>query len=95
MGLVIDQQFILDAQCSALLAKSRTRRSIFANIAHRLWGMETAILRITHAALVNSLLRYGVNITGSCSPDDLINNLGAHGINPAARRIDGLNVNIS
>ena len=90
LGIIIDQQFASDAQCAALLAKSRTRQSILTNIAHRKWGVETAVPRITHDALINRLLRYGMNILGSCLPEDLIDKLDVHVINPAARRITGL-----
>ena len=39
---------------------------------------------------MTSLLRYGVIVTGSCLPDDLVNRLDTAVINTAARRINGL-----
>ena len=72
------------------MAKSRARQGILASISHRKWGLETTVLRMTHEALVNSLLRYGLNITGSGMPEDLVNRLDIHVINPAARRITAL-----
>ena len=90
LGITIDRHFTFDSHCSALLAKSRTRQGILSSVAHRGWGLETAVLRITHDALVTSLLRYGLNILGSTMPEDLINRIDVLVINPAARRITGL-----
>ena len=93
LGIIIDKLCTLDAQCAVLMAKARTRQSVPTNIAHRKWGMETTILRITHDALVNSPMRYGMNSIGSCMPEDLVNKLDVHIINPSARRISGLDAN--
>ena len=90
LGITIDRHFTFDSHHSALLAKSRTRQGILSSVAHRGWGLETSILRITHDALVTSLLRYGLNILGSSMPDDLVNRIDVLVINPAARRITGL-----
>ena len=73
-----------------MLAKSRVRQGILASISHRKWGLEATVLRMTHEALANSLLRYGLNVMGSCMPEDLINSIDVHVVNPAARRISGL-----
>ena len=48
------------------------------------------MLRMTHEALVNSLLRYGLTILGSCMPEDLVNTIDVCVVNPAASRITGL-----
>ena len=90
LGIIIDRHFTFDSHCTALFAKSRTRQGIMASVARRGWGLETAVLRITHDALITSLLRYGLSVLGSCVPDDLINRIDVLVINPAARRITGL-----
>ena len=46
------------------------------------WGVDTTVLKVTHDALITSILRYGLVLTGSGLPDDLLN--------MASRRITGL-----
>ena len=49
-------------------------------------GLETSSLRVTHDAVITSLIRYGLLILGSCLPEDLIDKMDVQIINTAARR---------
>ena len=54
------------------------------------WGLDASVLRVTHDALMTSLLRYGLVFTGPGFPDDLMNRIDTGVINVASRRITGL-----
>ena len=66
------------------------RQSILARVAHTTWGLDASVLAVTHDALITSLLRYDLILTGSCLPDDLLNKIDTGIINIASRRIVGL-----
>ena len=53
-------------------------------------GLDASVLRVTHDALISSLLRYGLVLTGSSLPDDLMNKIDKGVVNVASRRIAGL-----
>ena len=61
-----------------------------AGVAHRKWGLETTVLRISSDAIISSLLRYGLTVLGSGLPEDLVNKIDVQIINTTARRITGL-----
>ena len=90
LGIRIDDHFSMDAGVEDLLARSQLRQGILAKLARTTWGLETSVLRITHDALISSILRYGLTIVGSCCPDDLANRIDVAIINVAARRVSGL-----
>ena len=90
LGLTFDKHFTFDTHYESLIAKARMRQSIMAGVAHRKWGLETAILRISSDAIITSLLRYGLTVLGSGLPEDLINKIDVQIINTTARRITGL-----
>ena len=54
------------------------------------WGLETDILQITHDAIITSLLRRGLLVTGSSIPPELLSTIGTNVTYVAARRILGL-----
>ena len=90
LGITFDRHFTFDEHFDLLQAKARTRQSIMAGVAHRKWGLETSILRISSDAIITSLLRYGLLVLGSSFPEDLIHKVDVQIINTTARRITGL-----
>ena len=90
LGITFDPHMTLDAHFKVLLAKAQLRQGILTRVARTSWGLETTILKVTHDALLTSLLRYGLVVMGSCIPDDLMDKLDTQIINVAARRIVGL-----
>ena len=52
--------------------------------------MEVGLLKMTHDALIGSVLRYAQAFLGVCFPPDLCREIDARVINVAARRILGV-----
>ena len=90
LGITLDPHLALGVLSRCLVSKALVRRSIFVRVARTSWGLDASVLRVTHDAFVSSLLRYGLVFTGSCSPGDLLNKIGAGIIDVASRRISGL-----
>ena len=70
LGITLDTHFPLDAPFERLLAWPRVRQSIPARIFRTTWRLDTMVLRVTRNALLTSILRYGLILTGSSFPDD-------------------------
>ena len=78
--------FAIDDHFKGIAAKAQLREGVLSKVADTRWGIEAGVLKIAHDAVITSLLRYGLVVTGSRSPSDLL-----HRINAAARKIwDGL-----
>ena len=90
LGMYLEDHFAMDMHITSLLTRAQLGQGILAKLARSTWGLETSALRITHEAIITSLLRYGLVVFGSCCPDDLANRVGAAITNTAARRISGL-----
>ena len=90
LGLTLDEYFALDEHMKILSAKAQVRQGILSRVARCAWGLESTVLRLTHDALVTSLLRYAMAVVGSCAPDDLINRIDTTIVNTAARRVSRL-----
>ena len=86
LGVYLDSHMTLDEHFRALMSKAQMRQGILARVARMTWGLDTAVLRVTHDALITSLLRFGLVVTGSCMPDDLMNKIDTRVINVASRR---------
>ena len=89
-GAILYPRLTLDAYFRTLLATAQIRQGSLPRVARAFWGLGTTILKFTRAALLTCLLRYGLVLTGSCIPDDLLNKLDAQLINVAARKLPGL-----
>ena len=90
LGVILDDHLTMDANIQAMLSRAQLRQGILAKMAKTTWGLETGVLRITHNAIITSLLRYALTLIGSTSPDDLVNRIDAAIINAAARKVTGL-----
>ena len=90
LGVQIDEYWMFDDHLLGVMTRSQTRQGILAKVAHSSWGLDADVLRITHDALLVSMLRYGLTVVGSCMPDDLLARIDVHVINTASRRITGL-----
>ena len=75
LGAANDWSLVLDAHLQTVPTRARVRQGILRRVARTMWGLETAALRITHNAVITSLLRYGVVLVGSCAPGDLCNKM--------------------
>ena len=75
LGALLDNHMTLGDHFRTLMAKAQGRQGILAKVARVTWGLNSAALRVTHDALITTLLRYGLVLTGSCWPDDLMRRL--------------------
>ena len=69
-----------------VLTEAPRRRGILRGVTHTSWGLEVGVLRMTHDAMIPSLLRYGVVLAGSCFPPALFRRINTQIVNIAARR---------
>ena len=74
LGVVFDKLLQLDMQFNALPAKTQITRNILKKVAGSRWGLEVGVLSMTHDALMGSLLRYALAMTGAHLPPDLPQN---------------------
>ena len=88
--MLFDRHFSLDTHSAAALSRAQRRQEILSHVAHSSWGLESSVLRLTHDALVYSLMRYGLLVVRPCGPDDLINKMDTMILRTASRRISGL-----
>ena len=66
------------------------RQNILKKVASSRWGLEVGVLRMTHDALLGSLLRYALAVAGSCLPPDLSQKIDTRLVDIAAREILGV-----
>ena len=90
LGVWLDTHLALDDQFRSLLRKTKVRQGLLARVASSVWGLGTTVRKVTHDALLTSLLRYELIVMGSCLPDDLIDKVDTLVVNTAARRAVGL-----
>ena len=88
--MTIDTHFTLDEHFKSVITKASVRQSILAKVANYHWGLEAGLLHITHNAVIGSILRYALVMTGSAMPPDLIKKMNTQIINIAARRVSGV-----
>ena len=68
LGVQLAEWFSLDSYYQALFSRAQVRQGVLAKVAHSSWGLETSILRVTHGAIITSLLRYGLTLVAHASP---------------------------
>ena len=90
LGVTIDSQFTLDEHFTNIVTKAAVRQCLLTKVSNSHWGLEVGTLHITHNAVINSLLRYALTVTGSVFPPDLVRKLNTQIINAAARKIGGV-----
>ena len=87
LGLELDETFGFEAEVENAIGRAMVRQRVMTQLARRTWGLEAGLLRSTHAALVTSLIGYGLVITGSHAYEGLMSRLETQYANIAARRI--------
>ena len=75
-------------------SKAIRRRNIIRRVANSKWGLESRILAITTHALVESVINYGLTLTGSSISTDDMGRLDTMILNPIARRVTGVGYSI-
>ena len=74
--------------------KLRIRSSIMAKVGNSKWGLENRILTTTAHALLESLVNYGLTVTGSAATVRDFDMIDTKILNPIARRIAGVGYTI-
>ena len=87
LGVQIDYLMTMDRQVGDQRAKALLRQGLLARASRQSWGLGTGLLRVTHSAVITSILRYGLAVLGSCMPPDLFDKLGTCVADVAARRV--------
>ena len=65
LGVAFDKEFSFRAHLERSLAKAKTILAILPVVSSCSWGLKVGMLRLTGNALIISLLRYGLAVTGS------------------------------
>ena len=90
LGVIIDNWFTLEDHFRQVLTKAPVRQGILQRVAGCRWGLEVGILSMTNDSIVESLLRYALNVLGACLPHDLIKKANTQILNIMARRIGAI-----
>ena len=78
------------AQLKDMLGKAGIPSGLPARVSGSSWGLETSTLRLTCDALLASLIRYGLVVTGSGLKKKHFSSIETRLTNVAARRILGV-----
>ena len=77
LGVRFCRRVALGAHFREILTRYQHQRGNLSRRAGQSLGLDASVLRITHNAVVSSLVRYGLLVIGSCIPDDLANKIRA------------------
>ena len=89
LGVSINPRFTLDAHFKNIATKAAVRPRVLAKATNYHWGLRAGVLHTTRNAVINSLLRYTLVITGSVFPPNLVRCVNARIINVAAAQVGG------
>ena len=56
-GLTVDMHFALDDYYQDIVNKAQMRQGVLSRVARCEWGMATGVMKMTHDAVITSLLR--------------------------------------
>ena len=90
LGMHFDVGLDFRTQLSELLGKAGVRFGLLARVSGSSWGLETNTLRLTCDALIVSLIRYGLVVTGAGLFERHFSKIETRLTNVAARRILGI-----
>ena len=90
LGVIFDRKFSFTPHIQGIMDRAKIRLAILQRLAGCTWGAETNLLRLTGEALVTSLLRYGLAVTGSGAYEQAISSLDVGVVNIMARKIAGV-----
>ena len=90
LGVTIDMFFTLDDHYEDMVAKAQLRQRILKKVAGTRWGLEVGVLRSAHAALLTSLITYGLAAMGGMAYESCLHRLETQQTNIAARRVVGV-----
>ena len=77
-----------------MLNKLRKRKGVLAKVNNSRWGLENRVLAITVHSLIESILRYGLTVTGSAATMSDLDGINQSILNPEARRVTGVSISV-
>ena len=89
LGVLFDSHLGFQQHFHQVIKRASVRHGVMATLAQRRWGLEASILRSTHAALLTSLMTYGLVATGGTAYERCMERLETQQANIAARKITG------
>ena len=89
LGVVCDAGLTFAEQIASVFERAKIRMAVLARVAGSSWGPETGMLRLTHEALLTSLVRYGWAVIGSGIHEERMLALNTRIVNVAARKVAG------
>ena len=92
LGIIFDKDFDFQDHVRLILEKAKIRLAILVKVSSSTWGLDTGMLRLTAKALVLSLLRYGLTVTGSGMSNRDMQKIDTRVINILARKILGVGI---
>ena len=90
LGLTFDRNLGFASHIANTIAKTRVRQNILRRLGGCTCGAETNILRVTHKAIIESVVVYGIVAVGSGAYESELRRLDTCVLNPAARVIAGV-----
>ena len=73
--VLFDKEFSFQQQFERVLEKAKVRMALVRRVSGCTWGLETRLLKATGDALLISLLRYALPVTGSSVSDRMLNKI--------------------
>ena len=94
LGIHLDRKWTFQDHTKEVQRKLRTRQAIIGRVGNTGWGLENRVLTTTAHALVESVLNYGLTITGSAMHETTFRSMDTAVLNPVARRVAGVGYSI-
>ena len=64
-GLTLDMHHTQDEDYGIVISEAQMRQGVLGSAAKCKWGMDTGVLKMTHDAVITSILRNAFVVTGS------------------------------
>ena len=94
LGLSLDGCWAFHGHVESMLKELRVRMAAVRKVSNCTWGLENRVLATTVHALVESVINYGLTLTGSPISTDDLGRLDTMILNPVARRVTGVGYSI-
>ena len=90
LGLALANDWASHGHMPDTLKKLKVRMAILQKVSNSRWGLENRILTITVHALTESILNYGLTVTGSAATLGDVDRMDTKILNPVAWRVVGV-----
>ena len=94
LGLKLDSQWSFHQHMEEMQDKLGLRSEIAAKVGNSTWRLENRVMTTTAHTLIESLINYGLNVTGSVAAVGDFNTIDTRILNPIARGVAGVGYTI-